>query len=134
MQQQHYRFASAARSGSAPAQRVSPAWDEESWHYTMTPPKSEEAPPPAAARDHRDLCSICMYAAECIHPGTIDRPKVYCELFDVDVETLVAEQKVAKADVEARDLAGGLCCNCENRERCTIHKPEGTVWHCEEYC
>ena len=40
----------------------------------------------AATRDHRDLCCICTYASECMHRGTAGRPKLYCELFDVDVQ------------------------------------------------
>ena len=27
----------------------------------------------------------------------------------------------------------GLCQTCEYRETCTYPKPEGGVWHCEEY-
>ncbi|MHC4505741.1 MAG: hypothetical protein ACYTFI_20745, partial [Planctomycetota bacterium] len=27
----------------------------------------------------------------------------------------------------------GLCGNCEERRSCTFPKPEGGVWHCEEY-
>jgi hypothetical protein len=27
----------------------------------------------------------------------------------------------------------GLCMNCANRETCLYPKPEGGVWHCEEY-
>jgi hypothetical protein len=27
----------------------------------------------------------------------------------------------------------GLCVNCEHRQSCTHPKPEGGVWHCENY-
>ena len=27
----------------------------------------------------------------------------------------------------------GLCSICEDREVCAFPKPEGAVWHCEEY-
>jgi hypothetical protein len=27
----------------------------------------------------------------------------------------------------------GLCMNCAYRETCLYPKPEGGVWHCEEY-
>jgi hypothetical protein len=27
----------------------------------------------------------------------------------------------------------GLCMNCANRDTCLYPKPEGGVWHCEEY-
>ena len=31
------------------------------------------------------------------------------------------------------DLVKGLCINCANRNSCQFVKPEGGVWHCEEY-
>lgn len=31
------------------------------------------------------------------------------------------------------DLVKGLCINCENRNTCKYIKPNGGVWHCEEY-
>jgi len=31
------------------------------------------------------------------------------------------------------DLVKGLCINCENRNTCKFIKPNGGVWHCEEY-
>jgi NADH-quinone oxidoreductase subunit E len=31
------------------------------------------------------------------------------------------------------DLIKGLCVNCENRHTCEFMKPDGGVWHCEEY-
>lgn len=35
----------------------------------------------------------------------------------------------------ARDAGDckGLCVNCANRQTCLFPKPEGGVWHCEEY-
>jgi len=27
----------------------------------------------------------------------------------------------------------GLCMNCDNRFECQLPRPEGGVWHCEEY-
>jgi hypothetical protein len=27
----------------------------------------------------------------------------------------------------------GLCTDCENRATCTFVRPQGGVWHCEEY-
>jgi len=28
----------------------------------------------------------------------------------------------------------GLCVNCAKREGCNLPRPDGGVWHCEEYC
>jgi hypothetical protein len=89
-----------------------------------------------ASSDRRDLCCICDYAAECMHRGTDEHPKSYCELFDVDVSALVPRTDAGRSCHGNDDVStvGGLCCNCENRKRCTIRLVEGDVWHCEEYC
>jgi hypothetical protein len=41
----------------------------------------------------------------------------------------------ASSKRRAKDAGGykGLCVNCANRETCLYPKPEGGVWHCEEY-
>jgi hypothetical protein len=31
------------------------------------------------------------------------------------------------------DTTMGLCCNCENRDSCTLQDSPGGIWHCEEY-
>jgi hypothetical protein len=30
-------------------------------------------------------------------------------------------------------LLAGLCVNCSQRFSCTYERPEGGVWHCEDY-
>lgn len=92
----------------------------------------------ATAKDHRDLCGICMYGSECMHRGTAEHPKIYCELFDVDVKAFSLREDDDPLHCSNReehaDLTGGLCCNCEHRKDCTIRMSKGNVWHCEEYC
>lgn len=87
--------------------------------------------------NHHDLCNICVYAPECMHRGTAVHPKVYCELFDVDVKAFEPREaddlSIASDGKEPLDLRGGLCCNCENRKGCSIRCSNGNVWHCEEY-
>jgi hypothetical protein len=39
---------------------------------------------------------------------------------------------VEKRSCDAGEFEG-LCVNCANRETCLVPKPEGGVWHCEEY-
>jgi hypothetical protein len=34
---------------------------------------------------------------------------------------------------ESEEELRGLCINCANRKHCLYRKPEGGVWHCEEY-
>ena len=38
-------------------------------------------------------------------------------------------------EVPARDEGSvrGLCATCARRSRCEFPRPEGGVWHCEEY-
>ncbi len=122
--------------GEAAAQ-PSYSWLDESWQVTMGKPGQVKRERKAASEDPRDLCGICMYADECMHRGTAERPKLYCELFDVDVGAISPQapgKSADAADDEPLDLAGGLCCNCEHRHNCTIRSKKGTVWHCEEYC
>ncbi|MBN1394347.1 MAG: hypothetical protein JW959_04940 [Pirellulales bacterium] len=91
----------------------------------------------SAQSDKLDLCAICMYADECMYRSTAARPKIYCELFDVDTKAFAPREdgdpSLQNGGDQPLDLAGGLCCNCENRNVCTIRRKNGNVWHCEEY-
>jgi hypothetical protein len=85
-----------------------------------------------------DLCGICVSGPGCMNRGTRIKPKLFCEQFEVE---LAPEPAWEDADPPARPentIADGplrgLCCNCDNRSHCTITKPEGDIWHCEEYC
>jgi hypothetical protein len=87
------------------------------------------------------LCSTCKSASSCTHPRDPDKPVFYCEEFEVEKPTPIrtarkegqqaAESSVTK-DTDAAEFIG-LCSNCDNRKTCTFLKPEGGVWHCEEY-
>ncbi len=117
---------------------VSPAYrDETPRRPAAQKPAQAPAGTPAATRDRRDLCCICTYTPECMHRGTAELPKLYCELFDVDVQTLVPRDNADSSSDSGQsgeiNTIGGLCCNCENRKGCTLRIPEGDVWHCEEY-
>ncbi len=93
--------------------------------------------------DSRGLCSTCNNAPSCFYHHSRG-PALFCELFDnyapATVQTRVtkAEPKAAPsiaeraADGEAAEYTG-LCMNCENRRVCNHPKPEGGVWHCENY-
>jgi hypothetical protein len=86
--------------------------------------------------EYYDLCGSCTFGTACMNRGTRERPKLYCEQFDVESkETPAWEPSDVVADPSPTDAgeSRGLCCNCENRNHCTITKPEGDVWHCEEY-
>ena len=88
---------------------------------------------------HLGLCMTCKNASGCMFKQYPNKPVLYCEEFEIDsppsVET--AEQATPTTysfDAEKESLKSmGLCCNCENLETCGFPKPEGGVWHCEEY-
>lgn len=74
--------------------------------------------------------------------GSSTQPKLFCEQFELDVVVDAVEAaplgeniKGKTADTpEENGRFGGLCRNCENRYTCKIRRPEGNIWHCEEYC
>jgi hypothetical protein len=87
------------------------------------------------------LCCNCRNAGDCTFRKGRKTPAPYCEEFSIDI--LPAEKPTEKeaplptcsADGDARipwNLLG-LCGNCDNRETCLYPKPEGGIWHCEEY-
>ena len=88
---------------------------------------------------HLGLCMTCNNAPDCMFKQFPDKPVLYCEEFEIDSPPLVetAEQSMPTTysfDAEKESLKSmGLCCNCENLKTCGFPKPEGGVWHCEEY-
>ncbi|MBL7133651.1 MAG: hypothetical protein ISS78_06090 [Phycisphaerae bacterium] len=119
-------------------------------------PKGRDAPDPTdagrsvaqgrcASRGHRDLCSTCSHAETCGNRSTPQRPIFFCEMFDVLAPPPVVTPAAASARTRldkpavppaARQDAGqykGLCVNCENRNTCILPRPEGEIWHCQEY-
>jgi hypothetical protein len=96
------------------------------------------------------LCSTCKRAATCTYPRDPRRPILSCcehegreecegsvslallshgSIFGQPPE-LVATSLAAERDMR---VDKGLCRNCANRGTCTFPRPEGGVWHCEEY-
>ncbi|MCK4679077.1 MAG: hypothetical protein KAT48_13160 [Bacteroidales bacterium] len=87
---------------------------------------------------NRGLCSTCNNLPTCIfYQRNGSRIVWYCELFDdyVPVQELQKpEKKVeSKTEEKSKGKLKGLCVNCEDRDTCTFPKPEGGIWHCEEY-
>ena len=90
------------------------------------------------------LCSCCKGASTCTYPKTPGHSILECDEFDGILAPplgLVHPANVAsvnpnhQANPRGSDLKEyrGLCSNCEQRSTCTYPKPEGGVWHCEEY-
>ncbi len=59
----------------------------------------------------------------------------FCELFEVFAPPPPGTVAAAREPVGSQDTGEykGLCVNCENRNTCSVPRPEGGVWHCEEY-
>jgi len=95
--------------------------------------------------EYRGLCSTCGNAASCVFSRDPDRPVLQCEEFDgyqppspkaPDRQRPCLDTTVTgKASGEGSDSNKflGLCKTCDERDTCQFAKPEGGVWHCEEY-
>lgn len=84
------------------------------------------------------LCSTCKNSLECTYPRDPKRPVLQCEEFEGVTKVSEKPSKtkitlVKEAKFNAEEELKGLCKLCEKRLTCTFPKPEGGVWHCEEY-
>ena len=90
---------------------------------------------------YRTLCSSCRHASTCTFPRDPQKPALYCEEFEIDTPPSKKTPGIAKsrpvkpsdAKAEGSPKLIGLCSDCENSKTCAFPKPEGGVWHCEEY-
>ena len=86
---------------------------------------------------YRDLCSNCNHAEACGGRSSPRRPIFFCEEFDVFVPVPISPPvRSLPTQPNKRQSTNehtGLCMNCDNAETCTLPKPEGGIWHCEEY-
>jgi hypothetical protein len=79
----------------------------------------------------------------CTFPSDRRRPVFDCEGFETEApepvqfsgSDVMSAGPRPDADPEGDALARykGLCGNCESRDGCMYPRPEGGVWHCEEY-
>ena len=88
--------------------------------------------------DYLGLCSTCRHARTCTFPRSKDRPVHFCEEFDPEEDkptlTVVHHEEVLDQDALAdREKYPGICSTCAKRDTCTLPKPEGGVWQCEEF-
>jgi len=90
------------------------------------------------------ICSSCKTASTCTYTKDLRRPVLQCEDFDgyePRPERPIVKNILLMSDPNHRSNAEekgpseykGLCSICEDRETCTFLKPDGGVWHCEEY-
>jgi len=91
------------------------------------------------AKKHSDLCSTCDEGISCNYSKSQQDPVIQCEEFScapTPSHKNDKESKMNNTDSEEKNNLNsykGLCANCENSRSCIIEKPEGGIWHCEEY-
>ena len=94
--------------------------------------------------EYGGLCMTCVHSSTCTFPRRKDHPVLSCEEFDERGEnhaetaaTVIPPVRKPQAQMtDVRDEPPqykGLCSTCENRKTCMFPKPEGGVWHCEEF-
>ena len=91
---------------------------------------------------HSGLCLSCRNALTCTFLKNPNEAVLQCDEFD-GFESFLRRPKSFshksmmdfKSNPGKKDLNGtkGLCSVCEDCKTCTYPKPEGGVWHCEEY-
>jgi len=88
---------------------------------------------------NKGLCATCNEAPHCAYARNATVPVLFCEMFDdgeseqtVKTERPPFSPRPTGEEKPASQLKG-LCVNCDHRHTCTFPKPEGGVWHCEEY-
>jgi hypothetical protein len=112
--------------------------------------EQKQAPPKAIpeVKPNQGLCSTCNEAPHCVYAKNATSPILYCEMFDdsqpeekaeighsedLNQDQDETETKTVQENPSHGQLKG-LCVNCDHRHHCTFPKPEGGIWHCEEYC
>ena len=81
-------------------------------------------------KSHTDLCSTCTHVRTCGSRGTSATPIFSCDKYCA----LAAAEPTRMLDLTSSIVPGhGLCFSCRVRETCHFPRPEGGVWHCEEY-
>ena len=72
-----------------------------------------------------DLCTTCVHDPVCTLRMNYETAIVYCEKY-------LADRSSPNVGYSMTELKG-LCRNCNNRFICVLIKPEGGVWHCNDY-
>jgi hypothetical protein len=87
--------------------------------------------------EYLGLCASCKNAPKCEYLKIARQPVLQCAEFQGFEFKTIKEthenefRKTSQADDSNEYM--GLCQTCENRETCKYPKPEGGVWHCDEF-
>jgi len=86
--------------------------------------------------EQNTICSTCVHAPYCTNARDASGPILYCEEFELEAPAPSIQHKVRRlSPYEKQEPNGlmGLCSDCSKWRSCTFPKPEGGIWHCEEY-
>ncbi len=91
--------------------------------------------------ENRGLCLTCRNRTTCTIGRKPGETVLFCEHFEVEsppaaefaAEDLPLFAELRAAEQRASEGFIGLCSDCEARLTCRFPRPEGGVWHCEEY-
>ena len=92
-----------------------------------------------ATEKYHGICATCRHAQSCAHRVTAGVTIQQCEEFDgyAPPPKRDAGEKTPRPEAPSPSPKGagqmGLCVNCEYRDTCVLPRPEGGVWHCNEY-
>ena len=111
---------------------------------SITPAKKLNRLQAEQAAQLKGVCATCIHAPGCAYLETPDNPKMYCEQFESELPSVMKTTDVSglksipgvlkkESDSIRQARALGLCANCAHLETCVFPRPEGGVWHCEEY-
>lgn len=83
------------------------------------------------------VCAACQHSPGCIYEASASSVILQCEQFELafpapTAQPICGELERMFGETENSTLIG-LCSNCDNRRTCIYPKPEGGVWHCDEY-
>lgn len=87
------------------------------------------------------ICTTCVKRSVCVFFKAAEGTVFHCEEFDDGNLPLRKEYDASMPvllDLKPFEANGageyrGLCSYCKNCKKCTYPKPEGGIWHCEEY-
>jgi hypothetical protein len=96
---------------------------------------------PSAVDWRSGLCGTCIHRDTCALRSRNTAPVVFCEEFtpvEPGAQSFSAGfgPRLRPVPAPSTDRASewiGLCKSCANRHHCTLRKPFGGVWHCEEF-
>jgi hypothetical protein len=78
------------------------------------------------------LCEMCAVAPDCTFPRDVHRPVTSCEEFQ-GVRPPKAKFRLPVVRPTNPSPYRGLCATCARVADCTFPKPDGGVWHCDEF-